>query len=201
MLLDAIANALVVSLHAVEGLETKNSMVIYVTIKGEHLLALLDTSSTHNFIQGATLQHLDLTASGGDQLRVMVANGDRLPCVGIARGMEVSIARAPYTITCVSIDLSCFDFILSVEFLCTLGTITWDFDARTLVFQCDGRQVVWRAAPGLGASLPPTSSDPCSTDFSSTTPLSSRSRRGSHQLDRMTTAYTSCRVPPVAVRP
>jgi hypothetical protein len=135
----------------VAGLQTENNMVIYVTIKGERLLALQDTSLTHNFIQGATLQRLGLTALGGDQLRVTVANGDRLPCVGIARGVEVSIAGAPYTITCVGINLSCFDFILSVNFLRTLGPITKGFDARTLVFQRDGRQVVRRAAPGLGA--------------------------------------------------
>jgi hypothetical protein len=65
-LLDATANALVVSLHAVVGLQTENNMVINVTIKGECLLALLDTGSTNNFIQGATLQCLGLTVSGGD---------------------------------------------------------------------------------------------------------------------------------------
>jgi hypothetical protein len=153
-LLDASANALVVSLHAAVGLQTENSMVIYVTIKGERLLALLDTSSTHNFIQGATLRRLGLPLSGGDQLRVTVANGDRLPCAGIAQGVEVSIACAPYTITCVGIDLGCFDFILGVDFLRTLGPITWDFDARTLAFQREGRPVVWHAALGPGAPWP-----------------------------------------------
>jgi hypothetical protein len=49
-LLEATANALVVPLHAVACLQTENNMVIYVTIKGERLLALLDTGSTHNFI-------------------------------------------------------------------------------------------------------------------------------------------------------
>jgi hypothetical protein len=34
-LLDATANALVVSLHAVAGLPTENNMMVYVTIKGE----------------------------------------------------------------------------------------------------------------------------------------------------------------------
>jgi hypothetical protein len=63
-----------------------------------------------------------------------VANGDRLPCAGIASGVEVSIAGVAYTITCVGIDLGCFDFILGVNFLRTLGPITWDFDAWTLVF-------------------------------------------------------------------
>jgi hypothetical protein len=134
----------------VAGLQTENIMVIYVTIKGECLLALLDTGSTHNFFQGATLWWLGLTVTGGDQLQVTVSNGDRLPCAGIARGVEVSIASAPYTITCIGIDLGCFDFILGIDFLRTLGPITWDFDAQTLVFQCNGRPVVWRASPGLG---------------------------------------------------
>jgi hypothetical protein len=48
-LLNVTANALVVSQHVVAGLQTENIMVIYVTIKGECLLALLDTGSTHNF--------------------------------------------------------------------------------------------------------------------------------------------------------
>jgi hypothetical protein len=129
-------------------------MVVHITVKGERLLALLDTGSTHNFIQGATLRWLGLPLSGGDHLRVTVANGDRLSCAGIARGMEVSIAGASYTITCISIDLGCFYFILGVDFLCTLGPITWDLNARTLAFQRDGRSVVWRAAPGLGALRP-----------------------------------------------
>jgi sorbitol-specific phosphotransferase system component IIA len=94
--------------------------------------------------------------SGGDQLRVTVANGDRLPCAGVAQGMEVSIAGVSYTITCVGVDLGCFDFILGVDFLRTLGSITWDFDARTLAFQRNGLPVVWHAAPGPGAPRPTT---------------------------------------------
>jgi hypothetical protein len=68
--------------------------------------------------------------------------------------VEVSIAGTPYTITCVGIDLGCFDFILGVDFLRTLGPITWDFDARTLAFQRAGRPVVCHATPGPGAPRP-----------------------------------------------
>jgi hypothetical protein len=79
---DAFTNALVVSLHVVAGIPTENTMVISTTIQGQRLLALLDTGSMHNFIQGAVLQKLGLMTAVGDQLRVTVANGDRLRCVG-----------------------------------------------------------------------------------------------------------------------
>jgi hypothetical protein len=52
---DALANALVVSLHAVAGISTENTMVVDTTIQGQRLLAHLDTGSTHNFIQGAAM--------------------------------------------------------------------------------------------------------------------------------------------------
>jgi hypothetical protein len=88
---DAMANALVVSLYALAGIRTSNSMVVPVLIKGERFLALLDIGSTHNFLRGDTLQRLGLATSGGEQLRVTVANGDRLPCASIARDVPIVI--------------------------------------------------------------------------------------------------------------
>jgi hypothetical protein len=66
VLVDALANALVVSLHAVAGIPTENTKVVSTTIQGQRLLALLDTGSTRNFIQGAALQKLGLAAAAGD---------------------------------------------------------------------------------------------------------------------------------------
>ena len=47
-----LANAFVVSLHALAGIRTDNTMLLPVAIQGERLLALLDTGCTHNFLQG-----------------------------------------------------------------------------------------------------------------------------------------------------
>jgi len=72
------ANALVVSLHAVAGIRPPNAMLLPVTVKDESFLALLDTGSTHNFVQGAVLRRLGLSPAGGDHLRVTVANGEHV---------------------------------------------------------------------------------------------------------------------------
>jgi hypothetical protein len=47
-----VANVLAVSLHAFAGIRMSNTMLLPVMIKGERLLALLDTGSTHNFSVG-----------------------------------------------------------------------------------------------------------------------------------------------------
>ena len=67
-------------------------------------------------------------------MRVTVANGDHLRCHGLARDVPITIGDEHFTITCAGIDLGCFDFILGVDFLRTLGPILWDFDALTMTF-------------------------------------------------------------------
>ncbi|XP_048537946.1 uncharacterized protein LOC125516618 [Triticum urartu] len=80
----APATALVVSLHALAGIRDERTMLLPVMIHGERLVALLDMGSTHNFLPKATMRRLALQPTGGEQLRVTVANGDRLCCHGLA---------------------------------------------------------------------------------------------------------------------
>jgi hypothetical protein len=135
------ANALVVSLHALAGIQMDKTLLLPVTINGERLLALMDIGSTHNFLNGDMMSRLGLAMAGGEHLRATVANGDRLPCAGIARDVPVIINDESFSITCVGMRLGCFDFILDVDFLETLGTIQWNFRALTLSFQRQGRRI------------------------------------------------------------
>jgi hypothetical protein len=154
---DAMANTLVVSLYTLADIRIAKSMVVPVLIKGERFLALLDTGSTHNFLRGDTMQRLGLATSGGEQLRVTVANGGRLPCAGIARNVPIVIGGAAFSVTCAGINLGGFDFILSVDFLRTLGPILWDLEAMTVSFLHRGTHVQWQgvhpAAPQPQAAV------------------------------------------------
>jgi hypothetical protein len=63
------ANAFVVSLHALAGIWTENTMLLLVMVKGKRLLSLLDTGSTHNFLRGVTMHCLGLSPGGGSSSR------------------------------------------------------------------------------------------------------------------------------------
>ena len=129
----ATANSLV-SIYALAGIRTYHTMLLPVMINGERLLALLDTGSTHTFLQGVAMRRLGLAPQGGNQLRVTVANGERVPYEGIARDVPVDICGPPFSITCVGLALGCFDFILGVDFLGALGPLLWDFERLTVSF-------------------------------------------------------------------
>jgi hypothetical protein len=131
---EATANSLVVSLHAVAGIRPPNVMLLPVFIKGERFLALLDTGSMHNFVHRAAMRRLGLSPTGGEELRVTVANGDRLACEGIARDVPIRIGDEDFAITCIGLNLGAFDFIIGFDFLRTLGPMLWDCDALTLSF-------------------------------------------------------------------
>lgn len=146
------ATAFVVSLHAMAGIKTAKTMLLPVTINGERLTALVDTGSTHNFLSRDAMRRLALQPAGAEKFSVTVTNGDRLTCHGVARQVPVLIGDEPFSINCVGIDLGCYDFILGVDFLSTLGPILWDFAVLSLIFWREGgRHVQWT---GIGASGP-----------------------------------------------
>jgi hypothetical protein len=90
-----------------------------------------------------------------EKFSITVANGNCLACQGMARQVPVLIGDEPFSIDCVIIDLGCYDFILSVDFLSTLGHILWDLDMLSLIFWREGsRRVQWTGIGGSGAVTP-----------------------------------------------
>ena len=57
-----------------------------------------------------------------------------MPCEGITHDVPVVFSGAPFSITCVGLVLGYFNFILGVDFLGTLGPLTWDFKGLTMSF-------------------------------------------------------------------
>ena len=96
-------------------------MDLYVHVHGHHLFTLLDSGSTHNFINVGVIRHLQLVTSDSANMRVTVANGESVACEGVARNITLSIDREDFSISCYGIDLGVFNLVLGIDFLRTLG--------------------------------------------------------------------------------
>jgi hypothetical protein len=145
----APAGAPQVSLHALAGVRTENAMVLHVTVKGHQLVTLLDSGSTTNFINADLCAQLQLATSPRPALRVLVANGDGVPCQGVTHNVPLSIDTEAFSISCFGITLGSFDLILGYDFLRALGPILWDFARHRMTFTRDDHRVTWL---GVGAS-------------------------------------------------
>lgn len=90
-------------------------MLLHVDVKGHHLLTLLNTGSTDIFLYVETMGRIGLAMMDS-------IDGDHLACKGVARSVPIHIVEE-FSITCFVINLGCFDFILGVDYLRTLGPI------------------------------------------------------------------------------
>ena len=142
----------VISLSAVTGIWACDSMQLRVTIGAHNFTALLDTGSTHNFINPDAASYAGLQFNDSNGAHVIIANGDRVACQGLTRGVPLLIDNEHFTVDCFSILLAPYHMVLGLTWLRALGPILWDFTTLWMAFTLLGRRVVWT---GVGA--------PCTT--------------------------------------
>lgn len=143
-----------ISLHAITGRRIGDTMQVRITIGSHAFTALIDSGSTHNFVSREVAQKTGLTCSAGSGSSVVVVNGDRVTCSGVARDVNICIGHDCFNIDCHSIPLDYYDIVLGVQFLHTLGTILMDFDDLCMSFTHQGHSVFWK---GIGSTQPHSS--------------------------------------------
>jgi hypothetical protein len=82
-----------IAIHALTGIQSRfeKTMQVFIDINDVLLTTLLDSGSTHNFIDTEATTRAGITLGGRSSLRIVVANGDQLQSLGHCRGLSVSI--------------------------------------------------------------------------------------------------------------
>jgi hypothetical protein len=73
------------SLHAIVGLAVCNTVQLQVSIDATTFVAFIDTGLTHSFIGEAAARRSGLRIEPRPRLTAMVANGERVACLGVLR--------------------------------------------------------------------------------------------------------------------
>jgi len=135
-----------ISLHAMAGVTNGDTMQLPLVLGATTLMALLDFSSTNNFIAEHVAERAGLATRACQGLRIMVANGDRMPCLGIAPATSFSIDGEEFTSDFFVLPLGGYDVVLGTAWLTSLGPILWDFRRLTLAFWRTDHQVCWQGS-------------------------------------------------------
>jgi hypothetical protein len=87
-----------ISIHALTGIHPRSgrTMQLFLSINGTKLAALLDSDSTHNFVDLEAAERAGIHLGDKAGLRVTVANDDRVQSPGCYRGMSISIDGKPF---------------------------------------------------------------------------------------------------------
>jgi hypothetical protein len=77
----------------------------------------------------------------------MVANGERVACVGVIRSVPLTIGGASFPADLYIMPLAGYDVVLGTRWLAVLRPIVWDFGNRTVSFTYQGRAFCWQGLP------------------------------------------------------
>lgn len=113
-----------ITLHTLSGWDAPTTICLRAGVGNRHVLALVDSGSTHNFISTKAAQKLRLRRTATPSFLVRVANGEPMKCEGRFDEVEVKIGEATFTMMLHALTLVGLDLVLGVKWLETLGPVT-----------------------------------------------------------------------------
>jgi hypothetical protein len=134
----------IISLHALTGTPHPQTMRVRGAVGRFGLTILMDTGSTHNFINVQVAARLGLKPTHTGNMRVIVANGEKLECTGVCAGIILWIQGEPFKIDFYLLPMDVCEIVLGTQWLRMLGPIWWDFSKLLMRFSWGGREVELR---------------------------------------------------------
>ena len=112
-----------ITLYALTGTPTPGTMRVRGNIIGSGLVLLVDTGSTHNFVDALVVSSLQLKVDVSRILEVKVANGTVVRTQGFCSSVPVCVQGVEFCVQFHVLALGGCDAVLGTQWLSTLGII------------------------------------------------------------------------------
>ncbi|XP_047257482.1 uncharacterized protein LOC107849355 [Capsicum annuum] len=117
-----------------------------IRVTGYHekmpLQVLIDTGSTHNFIDQEVAKRLGCQANNIEEQSISVADGRKVTTTSICKNQRWLLQGTTFASDFLLLSLGNVDIVLGVQWLSTLGRILFDFSSRTIEFRYQGKKHV-----------------------------------------------------------
>ncbi|WVZ01419.1 hypothetical protein V8G54_027488 [Vigna mungo] len=138
-----------ISLHALSGQWAPRTLRLIGSINGYKVQVLVDSGATHNFIQSRVAHFLQLqNEPTSTPLRVMVGNGDFLPCSTFCPKAQLHLASLKFSIDLYPLELSGTDIVLGVHWLTQVSPFVMDYNGPFMRFMWEGQLVELKGETG-----------------------------------------------------
>ena len=128
-----------ITLYALLGSPSPGRMRIRGIINGHWVIILIDTSSTHNFLDAAILSKLQLQLDLTVSFEVKVGNGETIKTKGVCVDVKVVMQGHVFSMDLNVLPLGDCELVLETQWLRSLGLIQWEFLALSMQFMHLGR--------------------------------------------------------------
>jgi hypothetical protein len=124
-----------ISLHALIGISTPQTLKLIVYIKHRKVIVLIDNNNTHSFIHQCLTQETHRYIHVVNNFQIMIANGDSMKCGGHCENVMLQMGDYSLKTHMFVIEMGGCEIVLGVEQLQILGTITMDLCGLYMSFQ------------------------------------------------------------------
>jgi hypothetical protein len=124
-----------ISFHTMTRTEHPQIMRVIGQLKNKKVMLLIDGGSTHNFIDEAIVSKLALPINREKKFQVMVANREKIDCVGQCRALIINIEGYPVIVDFYILPVATCQLVLGVQWLQTLGLVEMDYKQLTMSFK------------------------------------------------------------------
>ncbi|XP_026382523.1 uncharacterized protein LOC113277692 [Papaver somniferum] len=132
-----------ISLHALMGSLFPNTMRITGHIKGKPITVLIESGSTHNFLHPTIAKQCGYSIQSNDAvMRVMIGDGGFLQTSGSCDNVSIKLQNYSFSTEFFLLAISGCDAVLGVQWLQTLGAISWDFNKLHMKFCVSGTEFI-----------------------------------------------------------
>lgn len=136
------AELLGISWHALAGVVAPRTMRVMGKIGEQLVVVLIDTGSTHSFVDQDLARRIRLPAEKRSQVNVMTANGDSVPYIECCVAVSLSLQGIKFKANLHLLTLGGCDVVLGVNWLGTMGPILWDFINLIMKFKHYDQEVL-----------------------------------------------------------
>ncbi|XP_022024279.1 uncharacterized protein LOC110924592 [Helianthus annuus] len=137
-----------ISVNAVEGNDRYKSIRVTGHFGKYELQLLMDTGSSHNFLDMALAKQLGCRMVKGLAMLVKIANGHEEVCDQMVKGFCWIMQGIQFTADVYVMPLGDCDMVLGVQWFTKLGSIKMNYNDRTIAFKFNGQKVVLRGQYG-----------------------------------------------------
>ena len=130
-----------ITLCALLGNSSPSTMRVVAILSGHKTVVLLDTGSTHNFMDSGLAVSLKLEVDATNRFGVRVANGQVIRTKGECKEVKFIIQGLHMKVNFNLLELGGCGIVLGTQWLSTLGMISWDFKKLCMGFLYEGKQV------------------------------------------------------------
>ncbi|KAF5468658.1 hypothetical protein F2P56_012797, partial [Juglans regia] len=130
-----------ISLNAITGTPSSKTMQLVGWIGSIQVVLLVDSGSTHSFLDPSIARAAKLGVDDGKKIVVKVANGQMVQGLGHCSKVKTKIQGIQFNPSYYILPLDGCDVVLGVDWLETLGDIVWSFSELSMKFEHLGKKV------------------------------------------------------------